>query len=48
MFAPKRLIVFDNNESGLYDVEMEFANRFRSLELWPVLGDVRAGEFGMG
>ena len=44
VFAPKRLIVFDNNESGLYDVEMEFANRFRSLELWPVLGDVRAAE----
>jgi len=42
VFAPKRLIVFDNNESGLYDMEMEFGQRFRSIEMWPVLGDVRA------
>ena len=35
------LILFDQNESGLYDVCMEFINRSSDKEVVPILGDIK-------
>ena len=36
-FKPRKLIVVDVNESGLYDVEMDFKTRFVDIDMVPVL-----------
>ncbi len=36
-FTPKKLIVVDINESGLYDMEMDFKSKFPDTEIVPVL-----------
>ncbi|HIJ41757.1 MAG TPA: polysaccharide biosynthesis protein, partial [Deltaproteobacteria bacterium] len=36
-FAPKKLIIVDINESGLYDMEMDFKARLPDMEIVPVL-----------
>lgn len=40
-FNPKNIILFEQNESGLYDLHMELLGRYNSLELIPVVGDIR-------
>ncbi len=39
-FAPRRLIALDNNETGLYDLEVELRARFAGLDIVVVVGDV--------
>ena len=36
-FGPKKLVIVEINESGLYDMEMDFKARFPELEIVPVL-----------
>ena len=36
-FKPQKLVVVDVNESGLYDVEMDFKTRFVDIDMVPVL-----------
>ncbi|MBI3978897.1 MAG: polysaccharide biosynthesis protein [Chloroflexi bacterium] len=40
MLRPRLLLVLDNNESGLYDLEIELRARFPGLNLRAVVGDV--------
>ncbi len=39
-FEPKQLVVLDNNETGLYDLEIALRTRFRALAVSIVIGDV--------
>jgi FlaA1/EpsC-like NDP-sugar epimerase/lipopolysaccharide/colanic/teichoic acid biosynthesis glycosyltransferase len=39
-FSPQRLLVLDNNESALYDVELELRARYPTLTLTGLLADV--------
>lgn len=39
-FQPKKLILFDQAESPLYDLEIELKDAFSSLDFEPVIGDV--------
>jgi FlaA1/EpsC-like NDP-sugar epimerase len=39
-FGPKRLILYDRNENGLFALDMELRIIFPSLNFLPVLGDV--------
>jgi FlaA1/EpsC-like NDP-sugar epimerase len=39
-FHPKKLILFDQAESPLYDLEMELNDTFSGLDFEPVIGDV--------
>jgi FlaA1/EpsC-like NDP-sugar epimerase len=39
-FSPKKLILFDQAESPLYDLEMELNDSFPGLDFEPVIGDV--------
>ena len=39
--APARLVLFEIAESPLFDFEMEMREKFPSLDLLPVIGDVR-------
>lgn len=39
-FAPRRLIALDNNETGLYDLEVELRAKFASLDVLVVVADV--------
>ena len=41
-FAPKNLIIVDINESGLYDMEMDFKARLSDMEIVPVLCPIQA------
>jgi FlaA1/EpsC-like NDP-sugar epimerase len=36
-FKPKKLIIVDINESGLYDMEMDFKSKLLDTEIVPVL-----------
>ena len=40
-FTPKKLIIVDINESGLYDMEMDFKSRLPDTEIVPVLCPVQ-------
>ena len=40
-FTPKKLIILDINESGLYDMEMDFKSRLPDTEIVPVLCPVQ-------
>lgn len=40
-FGIKRLIMFDNAETPMHNVRLEFEERFPDLEFVPVIGDVR-------
>jgi len=40
-FGPAKLILFDQAESPLYDIELELRTQFASLDIAPVLGDIR-------
>jgi FlaA1/EpsC-like NDP-sugar epimerase len=42
-FAPDHLVVFDNNESGLFDLEVELRANFQDLTMTFVVGDVTDG-----
>lgn len=37
---PKRLVLYERNESALYDIEIELRNRFRKIDVIPILGDI--------
>jgi FlaA1/EpsC-like NDP-sugar epimerase/lipopolysaccharide/colanic/teichoic acid biosynthesis glycosyltransferase len=39
-FEPKQLVVVDNNETGLYDLEIALRTRFRELAVTVVIADV--------
>ncbi len=39
-FAPQRLVAVDNNETGVYDLEIELRNTFPALPLAAAVGDV--------
>lgn len=39
-FEPRQLVVLDNNETGLYDLEIALRTRFRGLAVSIVIGDV--------
>jgi FlaA1/EpsC-like NDP-sugar epimerase len=39
-YAPRRLLVLDNNETGLYDLEIELRTRLPALDLEVLVGDV--------
>jgi len=46
-FAPRLLVLFEQNEFALYSIEQEFASRLPSTRIAPVIGDVRnAGRIG--
>ena len=40
-FKPERLIIVERNESGLYDMEMNFLSGYPDLKLIPVLGPIQ-------
>ncbi|MCF8061772.1 MAG: polysaccharide biosynthesis protein [Deltaproteobacteria bacterium] len=40
-FRPESLILFERNESGLYDVDIELKSHFEEVRIVPVLGDIR-------
>jgi FlaA1/EpsC-like NDP-sugar epimerase len=42
-FSPRRVILLDNNESGLHDLTIELRARFPSVTIEPVLVDVSNG-----
>ncbi|EFK08070.1 RmlD substrate binding domain protein [delta proteobacterium NaphS2] len=42
-FKPRKLIVVDVNESGLYDIEMDFRARFVDIDMFPVLCPIQNG-----
>ncbi len=39
-FQPKQLVILDNNETGLYDLELALRASFRQLSVCVVIGDV--------
>jgi len=39
-FSPKNLILLDKTENNLFNIEMEFQQRFPKVSITPVLGDV--------
>ncbi|MBW1990357.1 MAG: polysaccharide biosynthesis protein [Deltaproteobacteria bacterium] len=43
-FHPKKLIVLDKNESGLYDMDLLLKSRFPGIDIQPVLGPVQNRE----
>jgi len=43
-FKPERLIIVDQNESGLYETEMDFVARYPGLKVVAVLGPVQSKE----
>ena len=42
-FEPRQLVVVDNNETGLYDLEIALRTRFRELAVTVVIADVTDG-----
>lgn len=40
----KELIMFDNAETPLHNVRLEFEDKFPDLKFWPIIGDVRRPE----
>lgn len=40
-FGPKKLVLFDNAETPMHNVRLEFEERFPGLNFVPVIGDVR-------
>ncbi len=40
-FKPKKLILFDQAESPLYDIDLELRRNFPYIQIVPVLGDIR-------
>jgi len=40
-FGPKRLVMFDNAETPMHNVRLEFEERYPDLDFVPVIGDVR-------
>ncbi len=40
-FGIKRLVMFDNAETPLHNVRLEFEEKFPDLEFYPIIGDVR-------
>jgi FlaA1/EpsC-like NDP-sugar epimerase/lipopolysaccharide/colanic/teichoic acid biosynthesis glycosyltransferase len=43
-FEPRELVVLDNNETGVYDLEIALRTRFRDVPVSIVIGDVTHGE----
>jgi FlaA1/EpsC-like NDP-sugar epimerase len=43
-YSPRRLVAFDSNESGLYDLEIELRAAFPDADLATVVGDVTRRE----
>lgn len=43
-YEPTRLIILDNNESALYDVQIELKSKFPDIEVHSVLMDVTHGD----
>lgn len=43
-YEPTRLVIVDNNESALYDVQIELKSKFPDIEVHPVLMDVSSGD----
>jgi FlaA1/EpsC-like NDP-sugar epimerase len=41
MYEPKRLVILDNAESGVFRIEMDLRQRFSALGLVPEIADVR-------
>src|SRR5439155_22852184 len=39
-FEPKQLVILDNNETGLYDLEIALRTRFRGLAISIMIADV--------
>jgi FlaA1/EpsC-like NDP-sugar epimerase len=43
-FHPGKLILLDQNESALYDIELEIEDKFKLKNVEPVIGDIRNTE----
>jgi len=41
--APRRLVVVDNNETGIYDLEIEMRTRFPAVDITSVIADATDG-----
>jgi FlaA1/EpsC-like NDP-sugar epimerase/lipopolysaccharide/colanic/teichoic acid biosynthesis glycosyltransferase len=39
--SPRRLVLFEKHEAGLYDIERRLRAQYPTLELVPVIGDIR-------
>jgi len=40
-FHPEKLVLYERNESGLYDVDLELKSHFQDVRVVPLLGDIR-------
>ena len=40
-FRPRKLIIFDNYENGVFDIQNELAGRYRELDLDVLIGSIR-------
>jgi FlaA1/EpsC-like NDP-sugar epimerase len=40
-FTPRQILLFERAESPLYDIQLEFENKFENIQIVPILGDAR-------
>lgn len=40
-FNPNKLVIFDINENNVYDIDLELKDRYKSLDIIPIIGSIR-------
>ena len=40
-FNPKQLVIFDIYENNLYDIELELKEKYKNIEILPIVGSIR-------